>query len=62
MVTDCAPLQLSERAGVHVGKVKNTIIWGNHSSTQYPDVNHATIDGTPAREVSMALRPLCPVL
>ncbi|GAB4819783.1 hypothetical protein N2152v2_006829 [Parachlorella kessleri] len=43
--------QLSERAGVHVGKVKNTIIWGNHSSTQYPDVNHATIDGTPAREV-----------
>ncbi|EFN52647.1 malate dehydrogenase, cytoplasmic [Chlorella variabilis] len=43
--------QLSERSGVHVGKVKNVIIWGNHSSTQYPDVNHATIDGKPAREV-----------
>lgn len=43
--------QLAERAGVHCGKVRNAIIWGNHSSTQYPDVNHATIDGKPAREV-----------
>lgn len=43
--------QLSERSGTHVSKVKNTIIWGNHSSTQYPDVNHATIDGKPARQV-----------
>lgn len=42
--------QLSERSGVHVGKIRNTIIWGNHSSTQYPDVNHATVDGVPARE------------
>lgn len=42
--------QLSERTGVHVGKVRNAIIWGNHSSTQYPDVNHATVDGTPARK------------
>jgi len=31
--------------------VQNVIIWGNHSSTQYPDVNHATIAGKPAREV-----------
>lgn len=43
--------QLSERSGVHISKIKNTIIWGNHSSTQYPDVNHATIDGNPAREI-----------
>jgi malate dehydrogenase len=43
--------QLSERTDTHITKVKNTIIWGNHSSTQYPDVNHATIDGKPAREV-----------
>ncbi|KFM24061.1 Malate dehydrogenase, cytoplasmic [Auxenochlorella protothecoides] len=43
--------QLSERTGTHVGKVRNAIIWGNHSSTQYPDVNHATVDGKPAREV-----------
>ena len=25
-------------------QVKNVIIWGNHSSTQYPDVNHGTVD------------------
>lgn len=31
--------------------VKNVIIWGNHSSSQYPDVNHGTVDGTPIREV-----------
>ena len=24
-------------------KVKNVIIWGNHSSTQFPDVSHATV-------------------
>lgn len=24
--------------------MKNVIIWGNHSSTQYPDVNHGTVD------------------
>jgi malate dehydrogenase len=35
--------QLSERMGVPVTDVKNVIIWGNHSSTQYPDVNHGTI-------------------
>ena len=26
-----------------VSDVKNVIIWGNHSSTQYPDVNHAKV-------------------
>ncbi|GAV61658.1 Ldh_1_N domain-containing protein/Ldh_1_C domain-containing protein [Cephalotus follicularis] len=35
--------QISERLDVHVSDVKNVIIWGNHSSTQYPDVNHATV-------------------
>ena len=32
--------QVSQRVGVPVSEVKNVIIWGNHSSTQYPDVNH----------------------
>ena len=31
--------------------VKNVIIWGNHSDTQFPDVNFATIEGKPVREV-----------
>ncbi|KAL6989911.1 Lymphocyte antigen 86 [Sarracenia purpurea var. burkii] len=35
--------QVSERLNVPVSDVKNVIIWGNHSSTQYPDVNHATV-------------------
>ncbi len=37
--------QLAQRADVHVEDVKNGIIWGNHSSTQYPDVEHGTIEG-----------------
>jgi malate dehydrogenase len=35
--------QISETQNVHVSDVKNVIIWGDHSSTQYPDVNHATV-------------------
>lgn len=35
--------QISEILDVHVSDIKNVIIWGNHSSTQYPDVNHATV-------------------
>ena len=33
-----------------VSEVKNVIIWGNHSSTQYPDVHHGTVQGTPIRK------------
>lgn len=47
--------QISERTSIPVSAVRNAIIWGNHSSTQYPDVNHATVlvDGvwTPARKI-----------
>jgi malate dehydrogenase len=31
-----------------VAQVKNVAIWGNHSSTQYPDFYHATVAGKPA--------------
>lgn len=43
--------QLANRVGVPNSEVKNVIIWGNHSATQYPDVNHGTISGKPIREV-----------
>ncbi|CAN4091121.1 unnamed protein product [Withania somnifera] len=43
--------QISERLTVQVSDVKNVIIWGNHSSTQYPDVNHATVGDKPVREL-----------
>lgn len=35
--------QIAERLGAQVSAVKNVIIWGNHSSTQYPDVHHAVV-------------------
>lgn len=35
--------QVGERLGVPSSHVKNVIIWGNHSSTQYPDVNHGSV-------------------
>uniref|UniRef100_A0A6N2MS63 Malate dehydrogenase n=1 Tax=Salix viminalis TaxID=40686 RepID=A0A6N2MS63_SALVM len=41
--------QISERLSIQVSDIKNVIIWGNHSSSQYPDVNHATVK-TPAGE------------
>jgi len=37
-----AVAQVSLKTGVPIEKVKNVIIWGNHSKTQYPDINHAT--------------------
>jgi malate dehydrogenase len=41
--------QLAQKTGSHVSDVKQMIIWGNHSATQYPDVNHASVAGKPAR-------------
>jgi malate dehydrogenase len=43
--------QLARRAGVPVSEVRDLAIWGNHSSTQFPDFYHATIGGRPAVEV-----------
>lgn len=40
--------QLAEKTGAHSTDVKKMIIWGNHSSTQYPDLHHATVKGEPA--------------
>jgi len=46
-----ARTQLAKRAGVPVTDVRNVAIWGNHSTTQYPDYQNATIAGRPAAEV-----------
>ncbi len=43
--------QLSQKTGVPAREIRNVIIWGNHSSTLYADVSHATVGGKPAREV-----------
>lgn len=36
--------QIAARCGVGSQDVKNVIIWGNHSSTQFPDVTHGTVN------------------
>jgi malate dehydrogenase len=46
-----AKSQLAKRAGVPVADVTNLAIWGNHSSTQFPDFESARIGGRPATEV-----------
>ena len=46
-----AKSQLAAKAGTHVSSVSNLAIWGNHSSTQYPDFYNAKIGGKPAAEV-----------
>lgn len=40
--------QLAEKSGVQTTEIKNVIIWGNHSTTQYPDIHHAKIKGQDA--------------
>ena len=40
--------QLAEKTRAHVSEVRRMTIWGNHSATQYPDINHATVAGKPA--------------
>jgi malate dehydrogenase len=46
-----ARAQLAHKAGVGICSVTNMTIWGNHSSTQYPDFYNARIDDRPADEV-----------
>jgi malate dehydrogenase len=46
-----AKAQLAAKAGVPVRDVRCMTIWGNHSTTQYPDIFHAEVGGRPAAEV-----------
>ena len=46
-----ARAQLAHKAGVEITRVTNMAIWGNHSSTQYPDFYNAQIANKPADEV-----------
>jgi len=46
-----AKTQLAIKAGVDVTSVKKLAIWGNHSSTMYPNYFDATIDGKAIPEV-----------
>jgi malate dehydrogenase len=42
---------LARKAGLPVQVVSNVAVWGNHSTTQYPDARNAKIAGLPAFDV-----------
>lgn len=46
-----AKTQLAQKAGVQVSEVTNLAIWGNHSSTMYPDFYNTKISGKAATDV-----------
>jgi malate dehydrogenase len=43
--------QLAEKTGKPVNSIKRFAIWGNHSSTQYPDISHTQIEGKWAKDI-----------
>ena len=43
--------QLAEKTGAHTTDIKRVTIWGNHSSTQYPDLHQATVNGKRALDL-----------
>jgi malate dehydrogenase len=43
--------QLAQRAGAPVASVRRMTVWGNHSTTQYPDLSHCQVDGQNALEL-----------
>ncbi|ADW21334.1 MULTISPECIES: malate dehydrogenase [Thermus] len=46
-----AKAQLSKKTGVPVDRIRRIAVWGNHSSTMFPDLFHAEADGKPALEL-----------
>jgi len=46
-----AKSQLAAKVGATVNDIDKVLIWGNHSSTQYPDISFATVNGKSAQEL-----------
>jgi malate dehydrogenase len=46
-----ARAQLAKRVGAHARDVRRMTVWGNHSTTQYPDITHALVGDRPATEL-----------
>ena len=42
---------LAARVRCPVDGIRNLTVWGNHSTTQYPDLHHALVDGKAALEL-----------
>ena len=43
--------QLAMRVNRPVSSIKKMTVWGNHSTTQYPDLSHCEVDGKPAKSL-----------
>ncbi len=43
--------QLATKAGCHVTDIDKVTVWGNHSTTQYPDLTQATVKGAPITDI-----------
>jgi malate dehydrogenase len=43
--------QIADKSGSHVNQIKHMTIWGNHSSTQYPDISQVTIGDRDATDL-----------
>ena len=43
--------QLATKAGCHVTDIDKVTVWGNPSSTQYPDLTQATVKGAPITDI-----------
>ena len=42
--------QIAGKTGSHSSKVEKMVVWGNHSSTQFPDISYATLDGAAVKD------------
>ncbi len=43
--------QLAEKTDSKTTRIDKMVVWGNHSTTQYPDISYATVDGKPASDL-----------
>ena len=43
--------QLASKTGAAVTQIKQMVVWGNHSLTQYPDISHCTVNGKAAKSL-----------
>ena len=46
-----ASAQLASKTNKHASDVRQLIVWGNHSATQYPDIHHASVAGEAALDL-----------
>ena len=43
--------QLASKTNSSINDIKKMTIWGNHSTTQYPDITYTTVSGKPAKDL-----------